>query len=76
VPVSSDQIVSQVTGTTAPDGTTADAVAVVSGPTMNNGVETAQINVTFSDSSNWREVYSDSASDGTGWHVTAEYQNN
>ena len=43
---------------------------------MNNGVETAQINVTFSDSSNWREVYSDSASDGTGWHVTAEYQNN
>ena len=75
MPVSNEQIVNDVTGTTAPDGTTAENVTVVGSPRMSNEVETAQIDVVFSDSSQWREVYTYHVSTDK-WDATAENQEN
>ena len=62
-----------VTSVAAADGTTAENVTVVGSSRMSNGIETAQIDVVFSDFSQWREVYTYHVS-ANKWDATAENQ--
>ena len=63
LPVSPQQVSSQLTGTTAPDGTTVTRVTVVGTPTAQDGNETGKVDVEYSDGTVYRETFNYSKAD-------------